>query len=422
MPPRIIPILDRLRQDIAAALTPETIEAGLPPGGPLLAEAHPRPRHHHLPLPAPGPPRQHRLHRTSSTSAAGPSPTAPTARPASDSRWPSITGSSRRSPPPSGPPPRATRVGSATASGSSTARASPCPTNPNCNATSASPAASARAAASRWPSGWRCSTSPPGCCSARRRTVADPRDVADRRRSRGSWSPATSCWETADSARMLTWRYCRPRPPRGVPRPSEADRRLHPGPASGRRRGSKDVPGLPRSRWVLAQGDADQVVDLVQAEMQAVVDDRRRSTRRCPESSRCASCGTGSRRPGYRVREITLVTTLLDAAAYPASALAELYFRRWQIEINFRHIKITHENGCTSVQDGGGGAEGAGDVRLAYNLVRSAMVESAGCRGWLRSGSSLVDTVRWLIGVGGGGRSRCWWSTRRVAVGSSLGW
>ncbi len=40
--------------------------------------------------------------------------------------------------------------------------------------------------------------------------------------------------------------------------------------------------------------------------------------------------------PGYRVREITLVTTLRDAAIYPAEALAELYFRRWQVEINIK--------------------------------------------------------------------------------------
>lgn len=32
--------------------------------------------------------------------------------------------------------------------------------------------------------------------------------------------------------------------------------------------------------------------------------------------------------PGYRVREITLVTTLGNAAVYSASALADRYFRR----------------------------------------------------------------------------------------------
>ena len=44
---------------------------------------------------------------------------------------------------------------------------------------------------------------------------------------------------------------------------------------------------------------------------------------------------------GHRTRVITLVTTLLDVEAYPAAELAELYLSRWQIEVNFRHLKTT---------------------------------------------------------------------------------
>lgn len=42
---------------------------------------------------------------------------------------------------------------------------------------------------------------------------------------------------------------------------------------------------------------------------------------------------------GFRSQSVTLVTTLLDAAI-PPSDLAELYFRRWSIELHFREIKI----------------------------------------------------------------------------------
>lgn len=42
---------------------------------------------------------------------------------------------------------------------------------------------------------------------------------------------------------------------------------------------------------------------------------------------------------GFRTQSVTLVTTLLDAAI-PTSELAELYFRRWSIELHFREIKI----------------------------------------------------------------------------------
>jgi len=38
-------------------------------------------------------------------------------------------------------------------------------------------------------------------------------------------------------------------------------------------------------------------------------------------------------RPGFRTREITLVTTLLDAAVYRVADLAELYRWRWRVEV-----------------------------------------------------------------------------------------
>jgi putative transposase len=43
---------------------------------------------------------------------------------------------------------------------------------------------------------------------------------------------------------------------------------------------------------------------------------------------------------GYRVHEIVLVTTLLDPIVYVKEELAELYLRRWNIELDLRSIKI----------------------------------------------------------------------------------
>ena len=42
---------------------------------------------------------------------------------------------------------------------------------------------------------------------------------------------------------------------------------------------------------------------------------------------------------GFRTKQVTLVTTLLDSKAYPASALGQLYRLRWQAEISLRHLK-----------------------------------------------------------------------------------
>src|SRR5205814_9196370 len=46
-------------------------------------------------------------------------------------------------------------------------------------------------------------------------------------------------------------------------------------------------------------------------------------------------------RRGYRPESVTLVTTLLDAKEYPAQDLAQLYARRWHIELWFRQIKTS---------------------------------------------------------------------------------
>jgi hypothetical protein len=166
----------------------------------------------------------------------------------------------------------------------------------------------------------------------------------------------------------------------------------------GSRRGTKDVPGLPRSRWVRAHGDSDQVVVWFKPK-------RRPSWMGAEEYA--ALPGEVTVRelryrvavPGYRVREITLVTTLLDAARYTASALAELYYRRWQVEVNFKHIKITMKMDILRCETVEGVLKELAVFALAYNLIRSAMVESARLRGVAPDRVSLIDTLRWLIGV-----------------------
>jgi allantoicase len=68
--------------------------------------------------------------------------------------------------------------------------------------------------------------------------------------------------------------------------------------------------------------------------------------------------------PGFRVREVTLATTLLDAELYTSADLAELYRGRWQVEISRPH----YERNDTLYQPGrsayrsGVGAFGIGTV------------------------------------------------------------
>jgi Transposase DDE domain len=46
-------------------------------------------------------------------------------------------------------------------------------------------------------------------------------------------------------------------------------------------------------------------------------------------------------RPGFRTRELTIVTTLLDPQLYPAEEVFETYFKRWRLEMCLDDLKTT---------------------------------------------------------------------------------
>ncbi|MHC4676736.1 MAG: IS4 family transposase [Planctomycetota bacterium] len=100
---------------------------------------------------------------------------------------------------------------------------------------------------------------------------------------------------------------------------------------------------------------------------------------------------------GFRTQTITLATTLLDAEVYPPEDLADLYFQRWIVELDFRHIKITMQMDvlrCKSPQM----------VRkelwchlLAYNLIRHVMWEAEQMKGVCPGRTSFKGTIQYLI-------------------------
>ena len=164
------------------------------------------------------------------------------------------------------------------------------------------------------------------------------------------------------------------------------------------RRGGTDLPGMPHSRWVLAHGQTDQIVvwfkparrpTWFNAEQYAAL----------PAEVTVRELRYRIETPGYRVREVTLVTTLLDAASDPAMELADLYDRRWQVELNFRHIKISMKMDVLRCETVAGVLKELAVFCLAYNLVRSVMGESAWLQGVTPERISFIDALRWLIGV-----------------------
>jgi len=83
------------------------------------------------------------------------------------------------------------------------------------------------------------------------------------------------------------------------------------------------------------------------------------------------------RRPGFRTRSLTLVTTLLDPKGYPAEELALLYARRWQIELWFRDLKTSMGMEVLRCQSPKMVHKELEMFFIAYNLVRCLMLRAA---------------------------------------------
>jgi hypothetical protein len=81
--------------------------------------------------------------------------------------------------------------------------------------------------------------------------------------------------------------------------------------------------------------------------------------------------------PGFRTREVVLVTTLLDRQRYPLSALAALYRRRWEMELTLRHLKITLQMDQLSCKTPENLAREIRLHLLVHNLTRRVMLEAA---------------------------------------------
>ncbi len=160
--------------------------------------------------------------------------------------------------------------------------------------------------------------------------------------------------------------------------------------------------GLPHSKWVRSNGEWDQVViwykpktkpGWLSAEEYAAI----------PAELTVRELRYRVTRRGFRLREVTLVTTLLDSEVYPKRELSDLYRRRWQVELNFRHIKISMRMDVLKCKTVDGVLKELAVFGIAYNLIRSVMAEGAMARGVSIDRVGFLDALRWLISPGPGG-------------------
>jgi hypothetical protein len=81
--------------------------------------------------------------------------------------------------------------------------------------------------------------------------------------------------------------------------------------------------------------------------------------------------------PGFRTKSVMLVTTLLDAKHYPAWALAQLYVRRWRMELWLRDLKITMDMDRLRTQTPARVRAELAMFLVGYNLIRTVMFDAA---------------------------------------------
>jgi hypothetical protein len=80
---------------------------------------------------------------------------------------------------------------------------------------------------------------------------------------------------------------------------------------------------------------------------------------------------------GFRTKAVTVVTTLLDEEKYPDAAIAELYRRRWAVELFFRQIKTTLGLDVLRCLSPELIEKEVWMQVIAYNVIRALMCEAA---------------------------------------------
>lgn len=160
---------------------------------------------------------------------------------------------------------------------------------------------------------------------------------------------------------------------------------------------SSEVPGkgLPSSRWVQRLGECDQLV-----EWRKPVSPPRWMTAeqfaQLPDTILVRELKWRIRDSNCRVREVTLVTTLLDPHQYPAMEIAGLYQQRWQIEVDLRDLKITLGMDVLKGHSVDVVIKELLVFVLVYNLVRLVMLKAAHRQRVRPCRISFIDALRWL--------------------------
>ena len=102
-------------------------------------------------------------------------------------------------------------------------------------------------------------------------------------------------------------------------------------------------------------------------------------------------------RKGFRSHWVWVITTLTDSKKYTAQSLADLYGKRWKIELGFRDLKTSMKMNHLTAKTVDGVKKQILAFVILYNLVRCLMKEAAKKQGVPPDRISFIDTATTLL-------------------------
>jgi hypothetical protein len=100
--------------------------------------------------------------------------------------------------------------------------------------------------------------------------------------------------------------------------------------------------------------------------------------------------------PGFRTRQITLVTTRVDGENYRVADLAALYHPRWRVETSLAPLKPRRQMDVLPGKTVPGVLKEFTVVAIVDHLVRMVMCPSALLQRIGVERISVLDALRWL--------------------------
>jgi len=96
-----------------------------------------------------------------------------------------------------------------------------------------------------------------------------------------------------------------------------------------------------------------------------------------PETIAVREVHVAIEQPGFRAQNLIVVTTMTDSQTYTKEDIAELYHKRWLVELDIRAIKVSIGMDVLRCKTPAMVRKEIWICLLAYNLIRQAMLEAA---------------------------------------------